>query len=168
MVQENTGAPEDGRVVRRLSFMDRRLVLEAVEAYGRRPQQQRSGRAEADGMGGSYRSMMKIARLRDVLDADGVLSYYEAMEDTLTERREKWTREVDAYAKASNDGAPRPPRRAPQLSPEELKGQEANYRLSPRDDVYIQDALKEMDWSRFPAEDVVRVCEKFGIRGDEN
>ncbi len=151
-----------GCVKRILNFMDRQLALEAVLRYWKKPPAGQDRKCD-------WRGNRKIKLVKDALDQESVIDYFEAMQDALADRIEQWQKEVRAYTKALQEGTPedklppKPPRRQPRLTDEESCGKESVFWIKSVVDSHIIEFLREMDWKDFPVDDVDHVCEAFGM-----
>jgi hypothetical protein len=158
-----------GCVERRLTVMDRKLAIEAVESYWRKQAKENKAQRDAD-----LKAMSKITKVKELLDVHGMADYFDSISDSLMDRIEAWRRAVAEYEEAFKKATPvddmpaKPSRRPPKHSDADLRGPEASYWPTSKIDAMIQDAIKDMDWRQFPAEDVMLLSGKFQIKTDED
>jgi len=153
IAEQKETKPLVGCVERKLNMQDRRLIITAVTTF-----------LKSDNRN-DMKGAVKRERILKALVSDSVDEYYDELQDTLTDRMEPWLRATNAYNKAMETGkliSPRPPRKAPDATPDEIQGPVSTFHIPAKLDVLITDALKAMKWENL-SRYVVELGEKYGI-----
>jgi hypothetical protein len=160
-----------GCVERILSFRDRNFIIGACRAF-----------CEKDGHKG-FKDQAKLSRLNKLLAFEETLEYFAEFDDTLEDLVRAWTRQKRMYklrrdveegvVKAGEfekefpgialESVEKPTLRPPENSKEDMKGAESHFYLPSKLDVWVQDALRAMEWNWSAAEFSVDLCAKFGV-----
>lgn len=164
-----------GCVERVLSFRERNFIVGACRALCEKIEHK------------SFKDQANLARLNKILLFDETLEYFAMLEDAQEELTRKWTRDkkmyklwrnfqeglikVDEFKKEFPDVDPneevkKPSLRTPENTKEEMRGKERAFYLPAKLDVWVQTALRAMEWTWQSAEYSVDLCEKFGIKDE--
>lgn len=165
----------EGCVTRTLNFQDRNLITTACRVY-------------VKGEKGKYKGQFKVERVVKLMSFDETVEYFLMINDSQAENLFSWQEERQAYvAWRSMKGGmmkvedfakqfpdldvdecpPKPPVRQPELTPEEKRGKEREFHIPSKLDVFIQDALHDMEWNSAGSEFVVELLTKYGINPEE-
>lgn len=171
---EEKKVPE-GHVVRTLSFRDRNLIVGACKFY-------------VKGEKGKYKGQFKVDRVSKLLSFEETLEYFNLMNDAQAENLFKWQEQRQAYVmwRSMKGGMmkvedfakqfpdldidecpPKPPIQQPDLSHEEQRGKPREFHIPSKLDVFIQDALRDMEWNPDWSKYVVELLVKYGISPEE-
>lgn len=171
---EEKKVPE-GHVVRTLTFRDRNLIVGACKFY-------------VKGEKGKYKGQFKVDRVSKLLCFEETLDYFNMMNDSQAENLFKWQEQRQAYvafrmmkggmlkvedfAKQFPDldideCPPKPPIKQPDLNDEEQRGKPREFHIPSKLDVFIQDALRDMEWNPDWSKYVVELLTKYGISPEE-
>ncbi len=169
--------PPMGCVERILSFKDRNNLYGACRAF-----------CAKDGHKG-FKDQAKLDRLNKIINFEETLEYFAMIDDNLEDEILAWQHSVRVYKlwkeyrvgiiKAEDlrkqvpdinleEGPLKPALLQPQSKPEDLRGKERSFYLPSKLDVWVQEAIKQMDWSPFVAMYTVELFEKFGIKEEES
>lgn len=171
---EEKKVPE-GHVVRTLSFRDRNLIVGACKFY-------------VQGEKGKYKGQFKVDRVSKLLCFEETLDYFNMVNDSQAENLFKWQEQRQAYVswRSMKGGMvkveefvkqfpdldldecpPKPPIRQPELSDDEQRGKPREFHIPSKLDVFIQDALRDMEWNPDWSEYVVELLTKYGISPED-
>lgn len=167
-----------GTVERVLNFQERSLLAAACKSYCAKKDK------------GDHKAQSKLVRLLKLLSYDDTVEYFDMIDDSVEEQLFKWQRArndwllVEQYAAGGisheelkkraplldvNNPPPKPMRRQPEATPEEIRGRERAFYIPSKLDSWAQDILRETNWANpEKAEYIVELCGKFGIKSDED
>jgi len=166
-----------GCVERTLNYRERNLLIGAARDYC-------GGKEHAD-----YKNQSKLSRLSKLISFEETLEYFEMMTDHYEDAQHEWRRAKLAYNALRNlrDGLikledfrkqhpslqpdqelVKPPVRAPEMTPQEMRGEERVFYLPSKLDVWVQDVLKVAAWQPLAAEYAVELCAKFGVKDEDS
>ena len=164
-----------GCVERVLNFKDRNFIVGACRAY-----------CEREGHK-TFKDQKKLDQVTKLLDFETTLDYYAVISDrkedlsvawesamakwrTWRRHKEKLVTTEDVrkvYPELDLEkGVEKPPLRAPDVSAEDERGKESSFYFPSKLDVWVQDALRAMDWTTVMTTYAVELCEKFGIKDE--
>lgn len=179
------GKLKPGFVAQELTMKDRNLVIGACRAYCQRKGEKR------------IENHQFLERLNRILAFDETLEFYAMIGDVKDQMTREWNGQRMRYnrwrdwkaglpvkvdtALEGEDGvktiiepfdpnreAPaKPSHQAPKLPNDEERGPIRTFHIPAKLSVFIEKALKAMDWATFLTEDAVILCEKFGIEAKE-
>lgn len=174
---EKKTQPPDGCVTRMLNFRDRNLIVGACRVY-------------AKGERGKYKGQFKVDSVVKLMSFDETTEYYNMINDAQAENLFRWQEQRQAYVafrawkggmmKVEDlikqfpdldlDECPEKPKvDQPRLTPDEERGPAREFHIPSRLDTFIQDALRDMDWSAvslFGSEFVVDLMTKYGFKAE--
>ena len=165
----------EGCVTRTLNFRERNLIVGACRFY-------------VKGEKGKYKGQFKVDRVGKLLSFEETLDYFNMMNDSQAENLFKWQEQRQAYVayrmmkggmmKAEDfakqfpdldldECPPKPPVKQPELTHEEERGKPREFHIPSKLDVFIQDALKDMEWNPDWSKYVVELMVKYGISPED-
>lgn len=164
-----------GCVERILNVKDRNFIVGACRVY-----------CEKEGHKG-FKDQKKLDQVTKLLNFEATLDYNAVVNDhgeeitlaweSATARYRAWRRYKEKLLTAEEirktypdldleKGVEKPALRAPEIPPEMQRGQDSTFYFPAKLDVWVQDALRAMDWTTVMTQYAVALCEKFGMKDE--
>ena len=145
-----------GMVERRLNFRDRLLIFVSVTNFFRN--KKGAGLADSE----------RIRKINEILDVESVQSYFDAVNDSLTEEMLAYKHAVELQLnRKPGDPESQKPGKKPKTSKTDQRGKEATFYLPPKVDTIIKEAIQAAQFDPSDAEYVSELCKKYQISVEE-